>query len=206
MRIVLIQNQVARFNLLGTEESLAFSMKIVDDENNIVERDGVKCIARLQKTENALYVREELEQLFDKAEFAQIVALCIEETNRSDTIAESKAFIDVYVNHFDELKHSYEDAKKKLLQDKIEALKKELAKTNMSEDTYEMAEILKGLASKEREMSDNYVKWSEDYKKSSPQYKDYMKKAKERRLKACELNDEYDKLYVTLEKRLGVGV
>ena len=199
MRIKLNQNSVGRYNILGDEQSLAFSIKIVDDEGEILVRDGVKCVARLSDSKNPESKQEDMDSLFSAGEFSQIIGECLENCNREDGHNEAKAFIYTYIEHFDELRQAFETDKRTKLGTQILSLQSELEKVKMPVATYEMADHIKGLADKERTSAEQYRRWTKDYKKSAPQYKDYDSKAKVCDLRAEELDAEYEVLYQRCE-------
>lgn len=197
MKIVLNQNQVGRFNILGNEESLAFSIKIIDgDEGEIVKHDGVKAIARLSTDEDPKWKSEELQDLYDDGEIDHIISQCIEGGRDLD---EAKAFMHVYVDNFTELKLSFERDKIEKLKKQIADLQQKLADVKFRPAHFEMADFIKGMAAKERESAERYRKWQADYKEDSPQFADYEKKAAVCDLRAEELDAEYEELWQKAE-------
>ncbi len=193
MKIVLNQNQVGRFNLLGNESSLAFSMTIIDgDEGKIVERDGVKCVARIRTDEDPEYKSEELGELFDQGAFDEIAQQCLA---GGRDVPETKAFIATYIENFPELRSVFETSKKQKLEKQIAQLQAELKGVRMPPGYYEMAELIKGLADAQRDKATTYRKWQQDYKESSEQYVKYENYALECEQNASTLLAEYEALY-----------
>lgn len=197
MRIVLNQNQVGRFNLLGNEESLAFSVKIIDgDEGKILERAGVKCVARFHTDEDPELKSDELQELVDDGEFDEIARQCLE---GGRDVPETKAFIAAYVENFAVLRDEFVSKKREALEKQMAALKEQLARLRMPPAYYEMADLVKGMADKERSRATTYRKWQADYKETSPQYEKYNAQALECEQRAAELDAEYEALYKKCE-------
>lgn len=199
MRIKLIQNQVAKFNFLGDEESLAFSMAIVDDNDKTIERDGIKAIVKLRTDDDPLNKRDELQDLYYAGEFDEIVRQCIENGRERD-IEELRVFIVTYVDNFNTLRDDFESKRRQELQKKIHALTEELRDVRMPPAHYEMADAIKDLADRNRYKESQYRGWMKDYKEDSDTYKRYEKSALEHSAKAAELMAEYERLYIICDK------
>lgn len=206
MKVVIGQNEVGRFNLLGNEKSLAFNIRIIDgDEGAIVERNGVKAMARLSESEDPEGKRDELRGLYEAGEIEGIVDQCLEGGRDTE---ETKVFIEVFIDNYPELKRNFEETEREKIERRIQGLKDELKSLKFTNGFYEMANLVRSLADKEKASADRYSKWASDYKKSSPQYKDYTKKAVACNSRATELMGEYEALWqkceeISLTKRKG---
>lgn len=199
MRIKLIQNQVAKFNFLGDEESLAFSMAIVDDNDKTIERNGIKAIVKLRTDDDPLNKRDELQDLYYAGEFDEIVRQCIENGRERD-IEELRIFLATYVDNFNGLRDDFESKRRQELQKKIHDLTEELRGVRMPPAYYEMADAIKDLADRNRYKESQYRGWMKDYKEDSDTYKRYEKSALEHSAKAAELMAEYERLYIICDR------
>jgi len=168
-------------------------MKIIDGvEGKILELDGVKCVARLSANEDPEYRRDELADLFSDGAFDEIAQQCLD---GSRDVAETKAFIVAYIEHFDEIREAFESDRKLKLEKQIANLQTELEAVKLPPAYYEMADLIKGMADKHSKDAERYRKWQQDYKETSAQYLDYESKAKVCDEQAANLMAEYEALY-----------
>lgn len=192
MKIVLVQNQVGKFNMLGDEESLVFTMRIVDNENRTIKYNEEWCTATLRDHDDAVNRSKELGDLYDRGDFDEILRQCVE--GKKD-VKNTKAFIETYVRNFEELKSNFENQRRSRLQRQIASLQKELDGVRMPPAYYEIADLIRDMAVGEKTSATSYRKWASDYKETSKQFIDWTEKAATSDKKHTELMAEYEELY-----------
>ena len=128
MKLKVIQSQVGRFDLGDNTESYVFKSGIVDDEGNVVTKDGTKALLVYRGEPNEKYDFEdsmdELDWVFEK---------CWEYANgfiySSDNYKEQCiAFWEVYMDNHDQIDYNYASDRKANIQKQIERLQDELKK------------------------------------------------------------------------------
>ena len=169
MKIRVIQNYRGRFNLLSNEETLSFSVGIFDEENKIVEVDGVK--AKLQYNGD----REPFDSPLD--DMPNVFNECFDYAKSviSSTPYEEQCFVfaNIYQENFEELNKKVEAEKQLEIEAEIERLQKRLKYlTGLDDISWEVNEKIK----KKVEM---YTKWRDSAQKELEQIKENTDKHKE---------------------------
>lgn len=133
MEIRLMQREVGRFNLLGNERTLSFSMGIYDD-GKIAEIDGVKAILYYSGEPEDI---SQFEEVFD--DLNEIFEKCYlygsKVWSSTDYRAQCLAFSTLYNKHYLELDKKLVDKRKADIQRKIDELTKQLQYNTAIPDT-----------------------------------------------------------------------
>lgn len=189
MKLQVTQCQVGQFNWLGNEKSLSFYMQIQDDNDKVIEENGIK--ARLYYSGDPdeydifkeAYNYENLGEIFEK---------CFKYCNRIissyDHKSECLLFIKTYQENLGKLNEYHLQKYKEKCNKEIERLKKELDKNYIIEDLswYANNEI-------NREIK-KYNQWIESYEKENIQLKEDYEKYLKNLQKIEKYKQQIDKL------------
>ena len=146
--VKVIQNWRGRYNLLGNEETLSFSMGIFED-NKLIEVDEVKA---------ALYLNEDIDPFDDPLDnVREIYQKCYEYANRicgsTNYKAQCLLFAKLFKENFEELCNNRIEKQKKEISEQIERLQNRLNNLYGFDDiSYEVNKSL-------QQEIDRYKRW-----------------------------------------------
>lgn len=128
MKLKVIQSQVGSFNLGSNEESYVFKLGIVDDNGNVITKDGEKALLVYRGEPNEKHdfedSMEELDWVYEQCwEYAGNFVYSTDNYK-----AQCIAFWEIYMDNHDELDQNYATARKSNIQKQIERLQAELKK------------------------------------------------------------------------------
>lgn len=128
MKLKVIQSQVGSFNLGSNDESYVFKLGIVDNDGNVITKDGEKALLVYRGEANEKYdfddSMEELDWVYEQCwKYANDIIY-----SKSNYKAQCIAFWEVYMDNHDELDHNYATSKKQKIEQQIERLQAELKK------------------------------------------------------------------------------
>lgn len=175
MKMVVTQNEVGRFNLLGNEETLEFNMVIRGDDG-VVIKDDEEHLAKLYYSgePDEKYDFEEAENnlawVFDKCfDYAHQIA------SSTDYKGNCLFFLDTYMNNFDEIRKNTLEEEKKKINEEIKSLELQLENLDMTDFREDCIEPL--LEKRESYMKSigYYEKQMAEMKEESESYNDRKK-------------------------------
>lgn len=196
MKLRVFQNHVGRYNILNpSEKSFEFSMGIVNNENKIVEIEGIK--ARLSYSNSNIedsdidYFKDPIENL------DTIFNLCFKYSFKVlSTVnykAETFTFIKVYNTHFREMDQDLLENHKVKTQQKIDQLQKELQKDSILYDiNYDVDWLVKEQIKEEEKSLLYYKNKLSELKEDSESYLKYKENINK-------LEEKIDKYYQFLK-------
>lgn len=202
MKIVLNQSEIGKFNFIGNEESLAFSLRFVNDDGSTVKvnKQGLVDADESLNTESAVFRvnsdadenlewrKEYLEELYFDRNWE---ALLLEHKKHSQFSYTSGLgyreqrymFAKFIEEHFIEIENSLDKQEIEGDKKRIEELERELASLkakNYYSASEDDAPRLKDLVVQELNKDAQLRrKWQSEYKKTSDKYKEYQKKIDE---------------------------
>lgn len=127
MELQIIQNQIGRFNLIGVEESLSFSLAIKEN-NDYVEYNGQKCI--IHYSGNDFSLKDFFRDCFENGEIGEIFNICFRYADNVISSINYKArclsFWKVYNDNKKELSNNFIDEEKNKVNEQIKRLQNKL--------------------------------------------------------------------------------
>lgn len=182
MKIRVTRCSVGKYNLLSNEESLSFYMNIHDDENKVIEQDGIKAQLHYSGDPDDLY---RFEDAMDNIE--EVFRYCLDYSKRvwssTDYEAQCLLFYKLYQENFELLEKNTKEARDARIKKQIEELQRQLTHDCLSDLSWEFKrwknnqieqinKSIERLANGNLELKDD----SETYKKNLTSIEKYKNK------------------------------
>lgn len=188
MKIKISQCSIGKYNLLSNEESLSFYMSIYDNDNKVIEENGIKAQLHYSGEPDELYIFEDalnnIEEVFTK---------CLEYSKKvwssTDYKAQCLLFYKIYQSNFETLEANMKAQRDENIKKEIERLQKQLNYGVLEDLEYSMQkfvnkqiefinksiEYLTKQNSELKEDSETYIKNKERIIKYQKEIEDYQK-------------------------------
>jgi hypothetical protein len=126
MKLKVIQSQVGRFDLVHDTQSYVFKLGIVDNEGNIITKDGTKALLVYRGEPNEKHdfedSMEELDWVYEQCwKYANSFIY-----SSDNYIAQCIVFWEVYINNHDLIDYNYASDRKSNIEKQIERLQNQL--------------------------------------------------------------------------------
>lgn len=182
MKIRVTQCSVGTYNILSNEESLSFYMSMYDDENKVIEQDGVKAQLHYSGDPDDIY---RFEDAMNNIE--EVFRYCLEYSKRVwssiDYESQCLLFYKLYQENFELLEKNTKEARDARIKKQIEELQRQLTHDCLNDLSWEFKrwknnqieqinKSIERLANGNLELKDD----SETYKKNLTSIEKYKNK------------------------------